>query len=87
MAGERLRLTGFTEISAVCTHPEFRGRGFASALVAALVAKIVERGEVPFLHVKRDNADAVHVYEKLGFRVRSRLNLAVLRNASPEMHI
>jgi predicted GNAT family acetyltransferase len=78
MAGERLRLAGFTEISAVCTNPDFRGRGYASSLVSALVRKIVERGETPFLHVKADNADAVHVYEKLGFSIRRFVNLAVL---------
>jgi predicted GNAT family acetyltransferase len=81
MGGERMRLPGFTEISAVCTHPDYRGRGYSQALVAELGQRILERGEMPFLHVKPDNADAIHVYEKLGFRTRRHLYLAVLRNA------
>jgi ribosomal protein S18 acetylase RimI-like enzyme len=79
MAGVRLRLAGYSEISAVCTHPEFRGRGYAKSLVSALILEICERGETPFLHVKMDNADAVHVYEKLGFGLRNLMHLAVLR--------
>jgi len=70
MAGERLRLPGFTEVSAVCTHPEFQGRGFARALISAVVQRIVERGETPFLHVARENVRAIRVYEDLGFKTR-----------------
>ena len=81
MGGERMRLPGFTEISAVCTHPDHRGRGYSQALVAELGRGIFERAETPFLHVKPDNVDAIHVYEKLGFRTRRHLYLAVLRNA------
>ncbi len=80
MGGERMRLPGFTEISAVCTHPDHRGRGYSQALVAELGRRIFERAETPFLHVKPDNADAIHVYEKLGFRTRRHVYLAVLRN-------
>ena len=67
MAGERLRLEGFTEISAVCTAPHFRGRGHARTLVAFLVARILREGKIPFLHVKAENG-AKALYEKLGFR-------------------
>jgi len=70
MAGERLQLPGFTEVSAVCTHPEFQGRGFARRLITAVVRRIVERGETPFLHVARENVRAIRVYEELGFRTR-----------------
>ena len=70
MAGERLRLSGFTEISAVCTHPQYRGRGYGNALLTALIARIMRRGETPFLHVRTGNVTAVGLYEKLGFRVR-----------------
>jgi predicted GNAT family acetyltransferase len=53
MAGERMRFDGFTEISAVCTHPSYLGRGYASSLVRALVQQITARGETPFLHLYR----------------------------------
>lgn len=79
MAGERLRLPGFTEISAVCTHPESRGRGYASSLVSSLIRKIEERDEAPFLHVRTENAEAIRVYEKLGFKTRRIVNIAVLK--------
>ena len=70
MAGERLRPPGWTEISAVCTDPAARGRGLASRLVREATARIVERGERPFLHVAADHTAAVALYERLGFRVR-----------------
>lgn len=78
MAGERLHLTGFTEVSAVCTHPDFRGRGYGNALLAVVVSKILRRAETPFLHVKTDNA-AVRLYENMGFRIRAQLHLAVIQ--------
>ncbi len=78
MAGERLHLTGFTEISAVCTHPHYRGRGYGNALMSALISRITRRGEIPFLHVRTENA-AVRIYEKLGFKVRAQLHLAVIK--------
>ena len=82
MAGERMRLDGFTEISAVCTHPEHRGCGYASLLVRALVRQIVARGETPFLHLFSDNAIAAALYTKLGFTPRRRLIVTVLRRAN-----
>jgi predicted GNAT family acetyltransferase len=78
MAGERLHLTGFTEISAVCTHPHYRGRGYGNILMSALICRITRRGEIPFLHVRTQNA-AVRLYEKLGFKVRAQLHLAVIK--------
>jgi GNAT superfamily N-acetyltransferase len=85
MAGERLRLTGFTEISAVCTHPKYRGRGYGNALLSALISRIMRRGETPILHVRTENLTAVRLYEKLGFKVRAQLHLAVIKRgaASP----
>ncbi|QNS08598.1 GNAT family N-acetyltransferase [Streptomyces xanthii] len=70
LAGERLRPPGWTEISAVCTAPEARGRGHAARLVRALSARIEARGERPFLHVAASNTAAVTLYERLGFEVR-----------------
>lgn len=77
MAGERLRLSGCTEISAVCTHPDFRGRGYAKALVSMLAAKITAERKLPFLHVNPDNGAKV-VYEKIGFKLRTRIRLTVI---------
>jgi ribosomal protein S18 acetylase RimI-like enzyme len=77
MAGERLKSTGFAEISAVCTHPEFRGHGYARALVTFLAAEILAAGKTPFLHVKSEN-DAKVVYQKIGFRLRAAICLTVI---------
>ncbi len=80
MAGERLHLTGFTEISAVCTHPEARGRGLAAALTRHVALGILERGETPFLHVAADNDAALRVYERLGFRRRRTVEFAFVES-------
>jgi predicted GNAT family acetyltransferase len=82
MAGERQRLPGFTEVSAVCTHPDFQGHGYARILISAVAAKIFERGEIPFLHVREDNVGAIRVYERLGFKTRAVFPFYVLRYQS-----
>jgi GNAT superfamily N-acetyltransferase len=78
MAGERLRLAGATEISAVCTDPAFTGRGYARALMVPLMATAAADGQLPILHVKTENG-AKHLYEKLGFRVRRAIRLTSIR--------
>ncbi|MFG2974135.1 GNAT family N-acetyltransferase [Streptomyces sp. NPDC048331] len=70
MAGERMRPTGWSEISAVCTHPDHRGRGLAGRLIRAVVAEVRERGESPFLHAAAANTEAVRLYESMGFTLR-----------------
>lgn len=79
MAGERLHLNDYTEISAVCTHPDFTGKGLGSILVAYLANKITEKGQTPFLHVRKDNVGAIRVYEKVGFVVRKEMNFAIFK--------
>ena len=68
MAGERLRPDGFTEISAVCTHPDFQGKGLGKTLTAIKVNEILNRGETAFLHVVLDNppSDLGNLDEALG---------------------
>lgn len=78
MAGERMKPQGFTEVSGVCTHPDFRGRGFAGGLMRLVAERILARGETPFLHVYPDNDGAIALYEALGFRFRARLHYTVL---------
>ena len=68
MAGERMHAGDLHEISGVCTHPDFQGRGLARRLVARLVRRQLARGETPFLHVMRDNAGAHGLYLRMGFR-------------------
>ncbi|MFD5142219.1 GNAT family N-acetyltransferase [Streptomyces sp. NPDC058401] len=79
MAGERLRPPGWTEISAVCTHPGFRGGGLATRLVRAVAAGIRDRGDVPFLHTAGENTDAIRLYESIGFTVRHRPSFMAFR--------
>jgi predicted GNAT family acetyltransferase len=77
MAGERMRLDGFTEISAVCTDPAFRGHGYARALVTGLAVQALAEGSTPFLHVKTE-IGAKGLYDALGFRLRRGIQLTVL---------
>ena len=75
MAGERMRVTGFAEVSGVCTDPAFRGRGYAAGLMRVIANRILARGETPFLHTYSDNAGAIALYESLGFRKRATVTL------------
>lgn len=68
MAGERMQADGLREISGVCTHPDFQGRGFARRLMAKLLRRQMQRNETPFLHVMRDNDGAHRLYQRMGFR-------------------
>jgi predicted GNAT family acetyltransferase len=78
MAGERMRLTGFTEVSGVCTHTDHRGRGYAAGLSRIVAARILARGEVPFLHAFETNTAAISIYAALGFKRRRKITLTIL---------
>ncbi|MBN8714727.1 MAG: GNAT family N-acetyltransferase [Xanthomonadales bacterium] len=84
MAGERFRFPGYTEVSGVCTHPDFRGRGLASRLSRHVMVDIAARGDTPFLHAWKTNHTAIALYEHLGFRWRSDVHVAVLERRTPQ---
>lgn len=77
MAGERLRTDEFIEISAVCTHPDYRGRGYGAALMRTIGARILADGAKPFLHSYADNTPAIALYTRLGFAIRCEVIHAV----------
>jgi predicted GNAT family acetyltransferase len=77
MAGERMKLEGFAEISAVCVDPAYRGQGYARNLMLLLTSIISTRGEIPFLYVFVSNEPAIARYRTLGFVDRSELQLTV----------
>jgi len=79
VAGERMRPPGWTEISAVCTDPAYRGQGLATSLVRAVAAGIRARGETPFLHTAASNTAAIRLYESIGFRLRRRTTFGSYR--------
>ena len=79
MGGERLHLDGLTEISAICTHPDFQGRGYGAQIVHFLAADIMKRGLTPFLHARADNTKAMDVYKRIGFEISRRIEFYVFR--------
>jgi len=79
MAGERMRAPGFTEVSAVCTHPDHLGRGYATGLMVEIMQRILTRGETPFLHVRSQNSHAIDLYRRLGYVDRHLFQLTILR--------
>jgi len=78
MAGQRMRVPGFVEVSAVCTLPDARGRGYAGVLMSRVIYDIMAEGSTPFLHAYASNP-AVSLYRKLGFTQRRTFQLAVIK--------
>jgi ribosomal protein S18 acetylase RimI-like enzyme len=78
MAGERLRMPGWTEVSAVCTDESVRGQGLARRLVLAVIAGIRSRGDRPLLHVRPENVRAIGLYRSLGFAVRREVTVTMM---------
>jgi ribosomal protein S18 acetylase RimI-like enzyme len=79
MAGERMWVGGFREVSAVCTHPDAQRRGYARALVGRVVNRMLRAGETPFLHVESSNLQAIETYRALGFTARAHYPLLYAR--------
>ena len=78
MSGQRTAIPAYREISAVCTHPNYRGRGYAATLVSAVMNEMASRGELPYLHVRQDNVAAIRLYARLGFRISRTLHCTIL---------
>jgi ribosomal protein S18 acetylase RimI-like enzyme len=79
MAGERVKIPGYSEVSGICTHPDHLGKGYAGLLTREVMRRMHERAEIPFLHVREDNRRAISLYQRLGFQERKHLHYAVLR--------
>ena len=74
VTGERMRMNGFIEVSAVVTHPNHTGKGYAKQLVIHAVNEIFKQNKIPYLHVIKDNRGAIQLYEKLGFSTRREIS-------------
>ena len=81
MAGQRLHSGNHVEISAVCTHPDFGGKGLARQLIDRQINHILARGEIPYLHVKGENVRAIRLYEAIGFEKRRKMVIYLLDKA------
>ncbi len=78
MAGTRMMLPGYREVSGVCTHPDHRGKGYAGALMRIVSQRLLDGGDTPFLHTYAANTGANALYASLGFVVRAPITLSVL---------
>jgi predicted GNAT family acetyltransferase len=78
MAGQRLHAGNYAEISAVCTHPDHLGKGYAKQLLLHQIHRIKANRETPFLHVRNDNERAINVYKSLGFETRTEIYFYVV---------
>ncbi|MCC3152738.1 GNAT family N-acetyltransferase [Hymenobacter sp. BT770] len=81
MAGQRLHPEPYAEISAVCTHPDYLGRGYARQLLQHQAQRIRAAAGIPFLHVRADNTGAIKLYHSLGFATRKEMNIYIIQKA------
>jgi predicted GNAT family acetyltransferase len=81
MAGFRTQPSPYIEVSAVCTHPDHHGKGYARQLVRRKTQQILTTAGFPFLHVRNDNYTAIKLYQKLGFVIRTEINFNLIRKA------
>jgi predicted GNAT family acetyltransferase len=78
MNGQRFNPKLYREVSAVCTHPNFLGNGYAFELLVKQVNQVLKQNEIPFLHVRADNSAAIKLYEKVGFKIRTAMQAIVI---------
>jgi ribosomal protein S18 acetylase RimI-like enzyme len=83
MAGQRMRQPGFGELSGLCTHPDFQGRGFGTLLFRFVAGEISARGDAVFLHAYANNTPAISLYERLGFTLRAEMNIRAVKRLQP----
>ncbi len=81
MAGQRLHVFDYAEISAVCTHPDHTGKGYARQLLLHQIYRIRSASGIPFLHVREDNERAIKVYENSGFSIRRKVCFYIMQKA------
>ena len=74
VTGERMKMNDFVEVSAIVTHPNHTGQGYAKQLIAHTVNTIFNRNIKPYLHVAENNIGAISLYEKLGFITRRKIS-------------
>lgn len=86
MAGHRFNPTPYVEISAVCTHPDYLGQGYAYQLLREQIKRILDNSQIPFLHVRNDNVAAVKLYQKLGFVIRTDMIAYVFKKVNEYFH-
>lgn len=82
MTGQRMHVNEYTEVSAVCTHPDHLGKGYAAALLQHQLRLIITQGKKPYLHVRADNERAIALYERLGFVRNGVMNFYFMRRES-----
>ena len=82
MTGRRLHVYDYTEVSAVCTHPNYLGRGYAKILLQHQINSILEEKKIPFLHVRSDNKRAIELYERIGFEKNGNMNFYFFRKST-----
>lgn len=84
MTGQRMHPVPYMEVSAVCTHPDFRGKGYARELMLHVMKIILDNSFTPFLHVLANNSGAIQLYESIGFRVRKKIFIEMIKKVEPQ---
>jgi ribosomal protein S18 acetylase RimI-like enzyme len=86
MGGERLHIDGYTEVSAICTHPDYQGRGYGARIVTFLTNAIISKKEIPFLHAKMENTTAMKAYIKSGYEIRKIVQFYIFKKRASILH-